>query len=252
MEWFINCRFLSKFVLINLITSVMIKTECTELHKKLLFEIPLFRDLPLNVKESLLDRLDYTVFDYKKKDIIARQGIPCKRLMVLLEGKLRVDIIDALGNEVMIEYIKAPRAFATPHLFSTDNTLPATFTAVEDGILFTATKDSLFKLISEEPGILKSFLCITGNCNKCTVTRLRALSHKNVRSRYVQYLLENYHDEEGAAVMEHNQIQLAEYLCVTRPALSKEINKLIKEQLIKIDGKLVYLLNRAELELCLI
>ena len=39
---------------------------------------------------------------------------------VLLEGKLRVDIIDGLGNEVMIEYIVAARAFATPHLFSSD------------------------------------------------------------------------------------------------------------------------------------
>ncbi len=191
----------------------------------------------MNDKYSLTDRLDYTLYEYRKKDIIAEQNTPCKRLMVLLKGKLRVDIIDALGNEVMIEYIIAPRAFATPHLFSTDSTLPATFTALEDGILFTATKDSLFKLISEEPGILKSFLCVTGNCNKCTVTRLRALSHKNVRSRFIQYLFEHYNAGQQIAIMEHNQMQLAEYLCITRPALSKEINKLIKEGLIEVEGK---------------
>ncbi|NDV59847.1 Crp/Fnr family transcriptional regulator [Bacteroides sp. 519] len=221
----------------------MDKIECTGEHEKILFDIPLFRDLPLNVKSTLLNRLDYTLYDIRKKDIIARQSTPCKRLMVLLKGKLRVDIIDALGNEVMIEYIIAPRAFATPHLFSTDNTLPATFTVLDDGYLFTATKDSLFKLISEEPGILKSFLCITGNCNKCTVTRLKALSHKNVRNRFVQYLFEHLQPNGTVAVMEHNQQQLAEYLCVTRPALSKEINKLIKEGLIKAEGKTVQMLD---------
>ena len=226
----------------------MDKIELTKEHKDLLFSIPLFNDLPENVKESLLNRLDYTLFNVLRKDIIARQNTPCKRLYVLLKGKLRVDIIDALGNEVMIEYIIAPRAFATPHLFTTDNTLPATFTALEDSVLFTATKESLFKVISEEPGILKSFLCITGNCNKCTTMRLRTLSHKNIRSRFVQYLFENIKDSSSIAQMIHNQVQLAEYLCVTRPALSKEINRLAKEGLIRVEGRNVHLLDINELK----
>ncbi len=46
----------------------------------------------------------------------------------------------------MIEYIVAARAFATPHLFSSDGVLPATFTAMEDSTLLTASKESMFKL----------------------------------------------------------------------------------------------------------
>ena len=48
--------------------------------------------------------------------------------------------------------------------------------------------------------------------------------------------------------MIHNQVQLAEYLCVTRPALSKEINKLVKEGYIRISGKDVHLLSVSELK----
>lgn len=98
----------------------MRKITLTDKHQELLFQIPLFRDLPLNIKHSLLDRLDISLYSVDKKDIIATQGTLCKKLYVLLEGKLRVDIIDGLGNEVMIEYIVAARAFATPHLFSSD------------------------------------------------------------------------------------------------------------------------------------
>ena len=105
----------------------MRKITLTDKHQELLFQIPLFRDLPLNI-----DRLDISLYSVDKKDIIATQGTLCKKLYVLLEGKLRVDIIDGLGNEVMIEYIVAARAFATPHLFSSDGVLPATFTAMED------------------------------------------------------------------------------------------------------------------------
>lgn len=118
----------------------MEKILLDEKYEQLLFQIPLLRDLPHNIKQSLLEKLEYSVYSIDKKDIVARQGTPCKKLYILLEGKLRVDIIDGLGNKVMVEYIVAPRAFATPHLFGSNTTLPATFTAIEDCILFTATQ----------------------------------------------------------------------------------------------------------------
>ena len=226
----------------------MRKITLTDEYKEQLFLIPLFRDLPLNIKHSLLDRLDISVYEVNKKDIIATQGTLCKKLYVLLEGKLRVDIIDGLGNEVMIEYIVAARAFATPHLFSSDGTLPATFTAIEDGILLTASKESMLKLISEEPKILHNFLCITGNCNVCTVSRLKTLSRKTVRERFVVYLLEHRKKNTTTVNIIHNQATLAEYLNVTRPALSKEINKMIKERIIEMEGKTVRILDEALLE----
>ena len=154
----------------------MEKILLDEKYEQLLFQIPLLRDLPHNIKQSLLEKLEYSVYSIDKQDIVARQGTPCKKLYILLEGKLRVDIIDGLGNKVMVEYIVAPRAFATPHLFGSNTTLPATFTAIEDCILFTATKESTFKLISQDPKVLHNFLCITGNCNACTVSRIKALS----------------------------------------------------------------------------
>ena len=219
----------------------------TEQLEKVLLQISLFKDIATNIKSSLLDKLDYAVYEIKRKDIIARQDSECKHLYVLLEGKLEVDIIDGLGENVFIEYIKAPRAFATPHLFKKDTTLPATFTVLEDGVLFTATKDSVFKLISENPDLLKSFLAISGNCNKCTVLRLRALSHKTVRSRFIAYIFEQREGDDEVIEIEHNQVQLAGYLCVTRPALTKEVNKMTKEGLISMKGRVVHLLDIPQL-----
>lgn len=219
----------------------------TEQLEKVLLQISLFKDIATNIKSSLLEKLDYTVYEIKRKDIIARQDSECKHLYVLLEGKLEVNIIDGLGENVFIEYIKAPRAFATPHLFKKDTTLPATFTVLEDGVLFTATKDSVFKLISENPDLLKSFLAISGNCNKCTVLRLRALSHKTVRSRFIAYIFEQREGDNEVIEIEHNQVQLAGYLCVTRPALTKEVNKMTKEGLISMKGRVVHLLDIPQL-----
>lgn len=220
----------------------MDKLEYTEEIRELLFSIPLFKDLSLNVKRTLLEKLSCQFYQIHKKEVIARQNTPCKWLYVLLKGRLKVEIIDALGNKILIEYILAPKAFATPHLFSADSTLPATFTTLEEGILMTATKESLFRLFSEEPGILRNFLRITGNCTHCTVKRLHMLSYKSVRGRIIAYLMDHKKPDMNVITMEHNQQQLAEYLGVTRPALSKEINKMAKEGLVRLEGTTVYLL----------
>ena len=215
----------------------MKKIQLTDSHKEKLFQIPLFRDLPLNIKESLLEKLDFVIYAANKKEIVVTQGTPCNKLFVLLEGKLRTDIIDGLGNEVMIEYIIAPRTFATPHLFNSNNTLPATFTALEDSVILMATKDSTF-----------NFLCIAGNCNICTVSRLKPLSRKTVRERFIVYLYEHKKKDSLVVDIMHTQSQLAEYLNVSRPALSKEINKMMKEGLVIMEGKRIEILDKTTLE----
>ena len=96
--------------------------------------------------------------------------------------------------------------------------------------------------------MLHNFLCIAGNCNICTVSRLKPLSRKTVRERFIVYLFE--HKKKDSLIVEimHTQSQLAEYLNVSRPALSKEINKIIKEGLITMEGKKIEILNKMALE----
>lgn len=212
----------------------------------IIHKIPLFRGVTDDFKAQLLDRLDYSVHLLKKGDIIIRQDTVCNHMYILLKGNLVVNIIDVSGNNVKVENIHAPRAFATPHLFSGNNIFPATFTVVEEGILLKATKDSVFDLISSEPSLLKNFLRISGNCNACTVSRLRILSYKSIRSRLVYYLFDRK-NESNVSNMEHNQTQLAEYMSVSRPALANEIRKMTEEGLIKIEGKQAHLLSPASL-----
>ena len=225
----------------------MTKIEFTDEYKELLLQIPLFRDLEPGLKRRLIAELEFVLYEVPRKAVVLQQDTRCNHLYVLLKGELSVDIIDVAGNLVRVEEIIAPRAFATPHLFGNNNTLPATFTAGKESVLLMATRSSVFKLISSEPQLLHSFLCVTGNCNKCTVLRLRILSYKNLRSRFVYYLME-HRTNANTALLEHNQVQLADYLAVTRPALSKEINKMIKEGQIAVNKKEVTLLDMQALK----
>lgn len=226
----------------------MERIELSESYRRLLLQTPPFDALSAERAESFPEGVGYDLFRIYRGDVIVRQGTPCNFLYVLLQGRLRVDIVDAFGNRILIEHIESPRVFATPHLFGADNTMPATFTVLDEGILFAATRESAFRLISEEPGILRKFLCITGNCNHCTVKRLRILSFKGIRERLAIYLLDRLSPGVDYVPIVHNNSQLADYLNVTRPALSKEIGKLKKEEIVVVGDDRIKLLDISVLQ----
>jgi len=217
--------------------------ELTDQHKNIILKIPLFRGISEELKSDFFNRIEYALMPLKKGQVIIEQGSPCNHLHILLGGTLDVNIIDASGNDIKVEDLVAPRSFATPHLFDGNNIFPATFTVAEDGLLMRITKDSAFRLISSEPEMLKNFLRLTGNCNVCTVSRLRILAYKNIRSRFAYYLLEYQRDENNRITIAHNQTQLAEFINVTRPALAREIRNMIDEGIIEVSGKDIKILN---------
>ena len=79
--------------------------EFNDYYKNILFSIPLFRDLSSQIKEKLIQKLDFGLYHIQNNEIVAEQGEACSRLYILLKGELEVNIIDANGNEVLIENI---------------------------------------------------------------------------------------------------------------------------------------------------
>ncbi|MDH6304758.1 CRP-like cAMP-binding protein [Parabacteroides sp. PF5-5] len=209
-----------------------------------IFTIPLFRNFTGKMQEEVLERLEYRIDHYRKGEVIIRQGTVCNYLHILLKGKLYVDVLDVSGGKVRVETIRAPRTFATPHIFAQRNLFPATFTVIEDVTLLRATKESVFALMNSMPLFLQNFLCVSTSCNKCTMTRLRVLTFRGIRNRFIYYLFDNVQEGTDVVELEHNQVQLAEYFGVTRPALAKEIRKLVEEGLISISNRKVKILDR--------
>ena len=199
-----------------------------------IFKIPLFRNFTQKMQEDFLENLEYTIENHSKGKTIIHQGSPCQAIHVLLEGKLNVDVVDVSGVEVRVEVIQAPRTFATPHVFSEKNLFPATFSVEEDVVLMKIAKESFFKMMHSMPLLLHNFLCVSTSCNKCTMTR-------------IYYLLDHLKEGQDTVDMEHNQVQLAEYFGVTRPALSKEIGKLVDSGFISISRGKVKILNKQAL-----
>ena len=67
----------------------MVKIDFTDEYKQLLWQIPLFRDLDVNVKHRLMDELEFTLYKVSRKEVVLQQDTRCNHLYVLLKGASR-------------------------------------------------------------------------------------------------------------------------------------------------------------------
>lgn len=217
----------------------MNQLELSEQYEKILFDTVLFKGIASNIRQEILETLDGMVCEIQKGEVIIKQGTACRYLYVLLSGKLHATCIDTMSNDIFIGQVLPKDYFAAPHLFSNNSLVPVTFKASETSVFYMAPKENVLTLMGENQPFLVKFLKLSSNCNKCTDLRLKVLLHKSIRCRFIAYLLSQQIVDDNIFLLEHNQVQLASYLCVARSALSRELKKMEQEDLIKVKGKLV-------------
>ena len=71
----------------------MKRIELNDTLRSLLYEIPLFKDLPDAEVKLLIDDLDYVVYAYEKGEEVIHQGDLCRSLCILLKDFLEMPFI---------------------------------------------------------------------------------------------------------------------------------------------------------------
>ncbi len=199
-----------------------------------------FSSVPENKFVEFVKNNDFKAFSAKRGEIIVNQGDECRKLIALIDGKIKVENVDANGDSLLVGYVDRPELLAAFPLMSAERIYQATFTAVQDVVYMTVGRDAVISMIRMFPEVLFPFFELSCKCSRCKEDRLKVLSRKTIRERLVEYLrLHEY--EDGKSRVIHTQTQLADYVGVSRPALSTEVNKMEKEGLIvRKKGGIVY------------
>lgn len=111
---------------------------------------PLFRGITPEKLSANLEEVSFHARSYKKGEILARQGDVCNRLIILIKGSVRGEMIDYSGRLIKIEDIAAPRALAPLFLFGEDNRYPVEVTANELTEDYRTSQTKRFESLSQE------------------------------------------------------------------------------------------------------
>ncbi|MFH2143922.1 MAG: Crp/Fnr family transcriptional regulator [Bacteroidota bacterium] len=213
----------------------------------ILIKSQLFKGINQEELIKTLNTVFHQVRSYKKDEIIAHSGDPCDRLMIVIKGVVRGEMIDFNGKTIKIEDIEAPRPVAIAFLFGHQNRFPVTITSNMETKILIFPKDSVIKLIMTDRQFLENYLNAISGRTQFLSGKIKFLSFKTIRGKIAHYLLHLAGNDLRIVTIPSSHKQMAEMFGVTRQGLSRVLHEMENDGLIKIDKRNIILENKSGL-----
>ncbi|MFC2087360.1 Crp/Fnr family transcriptional regulator [Bacteroidota bacterium] len=206
---------------------------------------PLFSGIKTEEIDQLLSTVHYRIKSYKQGELIVQSGDEVKNMLIILEGKVKGEMIDYKGKTIKIEDMGPGMPLASAFLFGKFNRYPVHITAISSVDLLVLPKESIIKIIQLNAIFLNNFLNIISNRAQFLSDKIKFLSFQTIKGKLANYLLEQLIIQQtNELFISTSQHELAELFGVTRPSLARAMRELDHEKLIKADGKRISILNK--------
>ena len=201
--------------------------------KELARGLKIFQGLSTGEVESLLYRLNGVKKSYRKGEILVHAGMEADRLLAVASGHLHVYTEAGCEHPVLVREIGADEVLGLWILHVPEVCCwPGTVVAAEDSVLVSFGMDSARRLLSsDEPSLAR----LSANASSLlarelfsTWRKLMVMDAPTIEKRVLAYLaeLDNESGSTGEVRVPFDRARMAEYLGVTRPALSRALGQL--------------------------
>ncbi|MGI6320088.1 MAG: Crp/Fnr family transcriptional regulator [Bacteroidales bacterium] len=215
------------------------------MHFRLLM-CPLFKGFSPVETEELLSKTRYQYLNFLDKEVIQYAGESIDYLWIVLEGKVKGEMIDEALKIVKIEDIPAPLPLAIAFMFCSKNKFPVTVTSNGKSKLIRIEKSSVLEMMNKNQKFLQNFLTLVSNKAKFLSDRIYFLSFNTIKQKIAHYIMD---EAIGGSSFKMNisQQELADFFGVARPSLSRTISEMEAEGIIEYDKKTFTILDREKL-----
>lgn len=199
---------------------------------------PLFADIDDYSIDQLLGCLQPSVKTYGKNQFIALAGDPFHSIGVILEGQVSVIKETASGNKIVISQLQPGEMYGEMIAFSNVKTYPVTVETLKETTVMELNRDTIIgqcpRMCSWHKTMIQNMLKIVSNRALMLNKKVEYLSIKSMRGKLAAYFLDEYKKNNKKTIqLTMNRNQLADYLNVSRPSMSREMAKLREEKIIE-------------------
>ena len=188
--------------------------------------------------ESIIKCLSAKVDSYKKKDFILLQGDHVHFVGIVLSGSIQIIKEDMEGNINILAHLDVNDIFAEAFACAGIYECPVTVQAIEDcEILFIDCKriiKTCHKACTFHSSLIENMLSLIAKKNITLNQKIEILSKRTTREKLLTFFntqIQMTHLKKIS--IPYNREGLANYLCVDRSALSRELCNMRDEGLIK-------------------
>lgn len=209
----------------------------------------LFDGLNIEEVKKIVKAINYTLSNYKKGEIIAQEDDYCHSLGLIIKGTIIIERLYSSGKEIIMKRLKNGDVFGEALIFSEFNKYPATVMAGEDSTVLYLNKSEIMKLFSFNSKFMENFLSLLSEKVIILNDKIKILSLKTVKQKVADYIIKECACQKSNTIkLKGSKEELALYLGIPRPSLSRELIKLRDENLIEFDRHNINVINLENLE----
>ena len=217
----------------------------------------LFADIEISEIEKIIQSC--VPKKYKKGSCIAREGEACNAFGIVASGEIIILKENARGESQILAKLSSGKTFVEMLVYSSVRKWPATVWAAEDSIVYFMDLQKMFRIQSEFPDsyakVLRNFIREISDKALGLNKKLEYLSLKKMRARLANYIIEQA-KKQGKQQNDYfeiplNRNELADFLAVSRPSMSRELTKMKEDKLIDFHKNQFRILNFEQLRLAI-
>jgi CRP/FNR family transcriptional regulator, dissimilatory nitrate respiration regulator len=213
----------------------------------------LFSDIGNESLDIMLDCLKPRVTKCKQREIIAASGQPFQGIGIIASGKVSLTKETYSGNRIIMGILDAGEIFGETVAFSDIKVWPMTVIAQEDCVLLFLPPDKITgtcsNICDSHSTLIMNMLQILSNRASMLDKKIEHISAKNIRGRISSYLLDTYLQTGNKdLVLTMKRHELADYLNIPRPSLSREMGLMRDDGIIEFEGSHITINDVLQLE----
>lgn len=204
---------------------------------QILKKCPLFEGIDTGEIGLLLNCLRAVRRNCLKDEFIFRAGDKASHVGIVLAGGVYVIQEDYWGNRNILAHVAHGGLFAEAFSCAQTGELPISVTAAEKSEIMLVDYRKIITLCPTSCAfhsrLISNMVRILAKKNILLTQKLDYLSKRTIRGKLLAYLsAETVRNKKGVAEIPFNRQELADYLCVERSALSRELGQMKKEGII--------------------
>lgn len=203
---------------------------------KIVKENILFNGISEDEFISLTDCIEGKVGNYEKGQEIIDIEENIDFLGLIIRGKVQIIKEDYAGNNNIIAEIGIKEMFGETFGILKDTKSTVRVIAIEKSEILFLSCEKIFEFCSENCSfhnkIIKNLVIILAKKNIILNKKVQILSERSMREKILAFLNEQKKDMNNKIIISYNRQEMADYLCVDRSALSKELSKMKKDKII--------------------
>lgn len=210
--------------------------------------LPLFAGIQEEDFEAMLGCIGSYVKTYNKGEFISFSSEPMKCVGIVLDGTVHMIKEDLWGNKTILVFIKKTELFGETFACGNRNTSTVTFFAAANARILFLPFDQVMHSCSRacvfHQCLIENMVRLIANKNVQLMEKLEVISKKTLREKIMAYLsLQAQLSNCKYFELPIGRLELADYLCADRSALTRELCKMKEDGLLDFEKNTFRLLK---------